>query len=132
MQLHSKSEIKVLTVDDNTKILFAFDILLKKEGCLSIHATSGREGLRQISEHKPNAVFLDLSLPDTDGITVLKQIKQQYPKLPVIIITGHGSDQIQREALQNGAHTYLEKPISVEKIRIVLDQIRNAKPLGSL
>ena len=113
-------DMKILTVDDNTKILFAFDILLKKEGCISIQASSGREGLKQIRDQQPNAVFLDVSLPDIDGLSILQQIKEKYPGLPVVIITGHGSDKLRERALQYGAEAYLEKPLSVEKIREIL------------
>ena len=115
---------RVLVIDDNTKILFAFDILLKKEGCLSIQATSGREGLKQIAQHQPNAVFLDVSLPDTDGISILQQIKESYPDLPVVIITGHGSEKLRERVTRYGAEAYLEKPLSLEKIREILTQLR--------
>ena len=116
--------MKILTVDDNTKILFAFDVMLKKEGCLALKATTGKEAIRQIALNQPSAVFLDVSLPDTDGLIVLAQIKQNNPDLPVIIITGHGSDLIREKAFLAGAFAYLEKPLSVEKIRNILNKIR--------
>jgi DNA-binding NtrC family response regulator len=116
--------LKVMVVDDNSKIIFAFHTLLEKENCLLIEAASGAEAIRKFKAGKPKAVFLDISLPDADGLDVLKKIRKKNPSIPVIIITGIGSSELRTRALQLGAYDYLEKPLSVNHIRDILNRIK--------
>ena len=87
-------------------------------------APSGAEAIRKFKAGKPKAVFLDISLPDADGLDVLKKIRKKNPSIPVIIITGIGSSELRTRALQLGAYDYLEKPLSVNHIRDILNRIK--------
>ncbi len=115
-----KSDVaKILIVDDDDKILFAFREVLKKEGYKSIVARNGEEGLEKISAMSPDVVFMDITMPKLDGLDALRRIKEQNPFMPVIIITGYGTMQTAIKAMQLGAFEYLTKPLDVDKIREV-------------
>ena len=81
---------KIMVVDDNTKIQFAFHTLLEKEGCVIIVAKNGSEAMQRFTQKKPQAVFLDISLPDSNGLDILKQLKALNPTIPVIVISKIG------------------------------------------
>jgi DNA-binding NtrC family response regulator len=111
---------KILVVDDDEKILFAFHKVLEREGCTSIVAKNGAEALVKLVAEQPQLIFLDILLPDFDGLEVLRQIKQQSQSTPVILITAHGTLQTKAEAAQLGAFDYLTKPLSVATVREVM------------
>lgn len=108
---------KILIVDDDDKILFAFHEVFKKEGYKSTVARDGGEALKKISAEQPDVVFMDITMPKLDGLEALRQIKQQHKQVPVIIITGFGTMQTAIKAIQLGAFEYLTKPLEVAKIR---------------
>ena len=114
---------KVVIVDDNTKILYAFQSFLEKEGYVSIPVEKGNDVLSILSEEKPKVVFLDILLPDQDGLEILRQIKQKYPKLPVVIVSGHNNKENRERARNLGAFEFLEKPLSITKMRKILGEI---------
>ncbi|MBV8731569.1 MAG: response regulator, partial [Acidobacteriia bacterium] len=72
-------------------------------------ADSGREGLELIRSWTPDCVLLDLNLPDVAGMELLRSAVSESPRLPIIVITAHGSEQIAAEAMRNGAADYLIK-----------------------
>ncbi|MEK6571366.1 MAG: sigma-54 dependent transcriptional regulator [Bacteroidota bacterium] len=111
--------VKILIVDDDDKIVFAFREVLKKEGYKSIMARNGEEGLEKVSAMSPDVVFMDITMPKLDGLDALRRIKEQNPFIPVIIITGYGTMQTAIKAMQLGAFEYLTKPLDVGKIREV-------------
>lgn len=115
---------KIMVVDDNTKIQFAFHSLLEKEDCIIIVAKSGSEAMKKFTRRKPQAVFLDVSLPDSNGLDVLKQLRDLNSSVPIIVISSTAGIEVATKALQMGAFAYLEKPLSVIKIRKVLNTIK--------
>jgi len=114
-----KEKGRILIVDDDEKILFAFHEVFKKEGYKSVVARDGAEALKQISANPPNVVFMDITMPKLDGLAALKQIQEQHNQIPIIIITGFGTMQTAISAIQLGAFEYLTKPLDVAKIREV-------------
>lgn len=111
--------VKILVIDDDDKILFAFREVFKKEGYSTILSNNSNEALEKVKSENPTIVFLDITMPILSGLEVLDLIKHQNPLLPVIIITGYGTMQTAIEAMRNGAFEYLTKPLDVEKIREV-------------
>src|SRR5689334_5331018 len=101
---------KVLVADDERSICEAFGLLLEAEGHTALVASTGEEAMRLVSSARPDLVFLDVRMPDMDGIAVLKEIRQSDPKLPVVVMTAYGTLETASEALRNEAFDYLGKP----------------------
>jgi DNA-binding NtrC family response regulator len=93
--------------------------VLTKEGYSVRSAASGRDGLILFAGETFGTVFLDLRLPDGDGLNVLSQMKESGPEIPVIIITAYGSIESAVEAIKRGAFDYLTKPFTPEELRVV-------------
>lgn len=85
-------------------------------------AHDGREGLKQFGEFNPDAVVLDYQLPGADGLEVLREIHQLDPQVKVIMVTAHGSVEIAIEAIKSGAHDYLNKPLVLSELKLVIDK----------
>ncbi|MDO8282406.1 MAG: sigma-54 dependent transcriptional regulator [Thermodesulfovibrionia bacterium] len=114
---------KILVVDDEESILETVSGILEDEGYEVATAASGKEGIRQFKETSPDVVLLDVWLPDTDGLEVLRSIKEDADAVSVIMISGHSNIEKAVEAIKLGAYDFLEKPLSLDKVII---PIKNA------
>ena len=122
-----EQEIKVLLVDD--EVGFA-DILAKRLGKRGMAVTpvyTGTEAIQTIRKNDFDVAVLDLKMEDMDGIEVLKIFKKAYPKMEVIMLTGHGSEKAAKEGIEYGAFDYLTKPCELEDL---LKKIRQAAHQG--
>jgi len=117
----------VLIVDDERGILTSLSRMLELEDFHPITAGGGKEGLARVGE--VDVVMLDVKMPDTGGLEVLQAIKQQKPDLPVVMMSGHSDIETAIRAIHLGAHDFIEKPLSSDKILITL---RNALRFRSL
>jgi DNA-binding response OmpR family regulator len=106
-------KIKVLMVDDEVQFRSTTKKILNKRGFETILAESGEEAIEKLSE-KPDVVILDIKMPGMDGHQALREIKKRSPRLPVIMLTGHGALPSAREALEEGAIDYLSKPCDID------------------
>jgi DNA-binding NtrC family response regulator len=79
-------------------------------------ALSGEEALSILEKDPPDVMILDLNLPGMDGMAVLKQVKENYPRIQVIILTGHGTPEGEDEANRLGAFDYLNKPVGIRDL----------------
>ncbi|MCB2190898.1 MAG: response regulator [Deltaproteobacteria bacterium] len=107
---------KVLLVDDEREFAQTLSerLLLREIG--SAVAYDGEQALKMVAEDEPEVLVLDLKMPGIDGIEVLKRIKSDYPKVEVIILTGHGSQRDMEMCMDLGAFAYLEKPVDIDKL----------------
>jgi two-component system nitrogen regulation response regulator NtrX len=111
----------ILIVDDETSILRSVEGILSDEGCETVSAESGPMALEKIEDMIPDLVLLDIWMPEMDGIQVLVKIKEQHPFLPVIMMSGHGSIETAVKATKLGAYDYIEKPLSIEKLLLTIN-----------
>ncbi len=115
------SAIRLLLIDDEKVFLDVLAKRLAMRGILPTKAYSGKEGIQLLRGHSFDAVVLDLKMVDMDGLEVLKILKIIDPDLPVIMLTGHGSEDATQDGMAAGAYDYLTKPydlgLLVEKIR---------------
>lgn len=104
----------VLIIDDSEVIRTALRRALENTFWV-ISASTGSQGIKRLTD-SVGLVLLDLVLPDMRGIDVLRRIKHSYPSLPVVIITGHGSEDACIEAFRRGARDYIKKPFKSDEL----------------
>ena len=108
--------IKVLLVDDETEFVQTLADRLRMRDLNPDVAYNGEEALTLAEENQPDVVILDVKMPGLDGIEVLKRIRKAYPKIEVIILTGHGTEEDEKKARQLGAFDYLRKPVDISNL----------------
>ena len=107
----------VLVVDDEVGIRTLFSEILADEGFQVYVAENGAKADELMKKRDPDVVLLDIWLPDTDGMSLLKSWAQQgIPPCPIIMISGHASIDMAVEATKVGAFTFLEKPVSMKNL----------------
>lgn len=115
---------QILIIDDEASLRQTLTRILRQAGCEVTTATDGAEGLQRLAAAAYDLAYLDIHLPGVDGVQVLRQIRQAYPNLAVILFTGQASLQTALEALRLGATDYLVKPLDpetlVSRTRVVL------------
>ena len=121
---------KILIIDDEVDVGIFFKRLLQKKGYQLTVAVNGVEATKALKETTFNVAMVDLKLPDTDGLTLLQQIKSVQPACEVIIMTGYSTTRTAVKAIQLGAFDYLEKPF--DDIDAVENLIMKALEYGVL
>jgi len=119
----------VLIVDDEPSILHSLSGLLADEGFEVLTALNGYEALKVIASDSPDLVLLDIWMPGIDGIETLKEIKKDNPYIQVVIITGHGTIDTAVEAIKLGAFGFIEKPLSIDKVIVSINNALNFRRL---
>lgn len=114
---------KVLIVEDEKSICNFISTILDANGYDVIIANTAKNAIAMISSHCPNLVILDLGLPDADGITVLKFVREWSQQTPVIIVSARSHEKDKVEALDLGADDYITKPFGTSEL---LARIRTA------
>jgi len=109
----------ILVVDDEKTITAALDLLLRDHGYEVDTASSVAEAEAILARRWFDLVFLDLRLPDGDGIGLLEQIKKTAPDIEVMLMTAHGSLDVTIEAIKRGAFYYLEKPFTFDQVLVL-------------
>lgn len=105
----------VLVVEDDAPVRNLIVTTLKTHNYRYITAKNGTEAIMMASSHNPDVLFLDLGLPDMDGVDVIRQIRS-WSIMPIIVISARSDDTDKIEALDAGADDYLTKPFSVEEL----------------
>ena len=112
----------LLVIDDEPSILHAFQRAFREPG-LDLHtAPTAAEGIALAGRLKPDAVVLDVHLPDATGLETFERIRQIDARIPVILITGHGTTDLAIEAIKHGAYEYLLKPLELPQLRDLVQQ----------
>ncbi len=114
---------KILIVDDEASIRSSLKGILEDEGFLVRTAAAGEDGLELLKNQNVDLVLLDIWLPRMSGLDVLKRIKSAEESPQVVMISGHGTIETAVQATKLGAHDFLEKPLSLEKVILT---VRNA------
>ncbi len=113
---------RVLVIDDEAIVRVSCKRVLEPAGYEVEVTERGQEALKLLQERPFDIVVTDLLMPDMDGLEVLRQIKQQWPRMPVIIITGYGTVSTAVQAVKLGAYDVVEKPFSPETILKVVQK----------
>jgi DNA-binding NtrC family response regulator len=119
----SERTIKVLLVDDEEDFVRTMAERMGMRDLGSDVALDGEQALAMLEDEIPDVMVLDLRMPGIDGMEVLRRVRKLYPTIQVIIMTGHGSDEEEKEARRLGAFDYLEKPVDINDL---MDTVRRA------
>jgi two-component system nitrogen regulation response regulator NtrX len=120
----------VLIIDDETSIRTSLDGALRDEGYRVRLAASGKEGIESLRQETADVVILDIWMPEMDGIETLKLLKSEWPDLPVIMMSGHGTIDTAVKSTKLGAFDFLEKPPSLEKLLVLLQNAASVRDLA--
>src|ERR1019366_10203717 len=101
----------ILVIDDEPQIQKLLGVILTHAGYEVAKASSGEKGIAELVYKKPQAVLLDMGLPDMEGFDVLLRIRE-FSDLPVIMVSVRGQEEIKVKCLDNGADDYITKPFS--------------------
>ena len=115
--------LRILVVDDEKNICRSMKLILSSEGYIVDLAENAVQAMDIIAVNRPDIMFLDVLLPDKDGISLLSQIKRNYPTIEVIMISGHANLTMAVKATREGAYDFLEKPLQKEKILLTLGHL---------
>ena len=111
-----KHQLKVLLVDDEKEFVESLSERLELRNVESKVAYDGEQALEALKTGEPDVMVLDLRMPGIDGIEVLRTVKKNHPDVAIVILTGHGTDKDEKEALRLGASAYLKKPVDVDQL----------------
>jgi two-component system response regulator AtoC len=111
---------RILVLDDEENIRFFFTEALRKEGYEVRTVGRAERALELFISEDFDVAVVDLKLPDSDGMEVMRTFRKTRPEIPVIIITAHGTRQIAHQALREGAYDYFTKPFDLEEMRVVI------------
>ncbi len=112
---------KILIVDDEESIRKSLSGALADEGYAVFTAADGADALELVETERPHLILLDIWMPQIDGIEALRKLKEDFPEVAVVMISGHGSIETAVKATKLGAYDFIEKPLSLEKVVITID-----------
>ena len=115
MSESSELKIIVLAIEDDPAIRNLLRAALENTDFKLIEATTAAEGIDAVTKKRPDLILLDMSLPDTNGITVIKTIRG-WSTTPIVIVSGHGQEEVKVAALEAGADDYVTKPFGVSEL----------------
>ena len=113
--------MSILIVDDEIEVASLLADAVKSQGHEVMVAHDGEEGLALLRQFRPEAVFLDVQMPEMSGIELLRRIRRTDPTLPVVLITGHAATAELEEARQLGVTAIIQKPDILTRLREALD-----------
>jgi len=111
---------RILVIDDNPSVVDILGTWLREEGYGVLGALTSAEGLKLAILSRPELILLDIALPDTNGIELLKRIRSINPTTRVIMVSGYSDPVLAREALRLGALAYIDKPFDFGYLKQVI------------
>ena len=118
---------RVLIVDDEADSRDALAELTQRWGYDVQTAADGTEALRRAIEGHPDVILTDLVMPNMDGLWLLRALRAELPECPVVLLTGRGTIQTAVQAIKEGAYDFIEKPLEIPRLRIVLERALEKK-----
>jgi CheY-like chemotaxis protein len=119
----------LLFVDDESDFLTTIDEFFTSLGYTVHTASNGQEALLRIKEHVPNAVFLDISMPQMDGTETLRLIHEINTDIQVIVVSGYASEDLARNLLKHGACDFFQKPVDLMRLHEAVERLQTLQDL---
>ncbi|MDD3294602.1 MAG: response regulator [Geobacteraceae bacterium] len=124
----SSSKMKrILIVEDEENTRQALARLLVREGFLVDSVSNGCEALSYLRRQSVNLIVTDMKMPQMDGMTFLRELNKSFPRSNVIMITAYGGVESYLEAMNLGAFEYINKPVQIEELKIIMRKILEAE-----
>lgn len=130
MNLDSHPKALVLVVDDDADLRESYEAMLASQGYRHESASNGELGLQKVRALRPDAVMLDMMMPDCDGLEFLARLPMECPPPLPPVIANSGFDLFEKEALARGAAVFLKKPVELSVLATVLQSLIAAKAPG--
>ncbi len=121
----NRTQFSLLMVDDDPAVLSLLQEVFSKDDYHLHTSSSGMDALDLMRKTKIDVALIDWKMPGMDGITLLKEIKKNYPSVSVIMITGEGGINEAVEAMKQGADDFLEKPFSIIGLKARVRQLHH-------
>lgn len=121
---------RILVVDDELNMRLVLTAMLKKEGYEVFSASNGLEALKILKQDDMDVIITDLRMPKMDGMGLLSEVMDQYPAMPVIIITAHGTVATAVDALKMGAFDYITKPFEQDDLKNIISKAIKTRNLN--
>jgi len=121
-------QYRLLIVDDEQRFANMLAKRLSLRGCHCDVCYNGQQALDLIRQKDFFLILLDLHLPDIYGTEVLKRIKVLSAQTPVVILTGHGTEEDRRACMQQGAYAFWHKPLGIDELMAILAQVGERSP----
>ncbi|MCL6610127.1 MAG: response regulator [Peptococcaceae bacterium] len=116
-----RKKLNVLVVDDQPGVRYLLDVIIKDEGHEVRLAKNGLEAVEEVKISKPDLIFMDVRMPQMDGIEALGRIKIISPETAVVLMTAYATDETVQTALNKGALCCFTKPFDVDAIRSIVE-----------
>jgi two-component system cell cycle response regulator DivK len=115
---------RILIVEDNEKNMKLVRDILQHKGYQTLEAATGEDGVRLATEHKPDLILMDIQLPDIDGITALRRIREEkaLDRIPVLAVSASVMPDEQQQIVSSGFDAYLTKPISLKPFMATVER----------
>jgi two-component system chemotaxis response regulator CheY len=118
------NNLSVLICDDSLLIRKKLREVLEKCKCAEIfEAENGNVAVELVKAHTPDLIFMDIVMPEKDGIEALKEIKATNPEAKVVMASSVGTNEQLKRALENGAYDFIQKPINLESVLNLIEKV---------
>jgi len=117
---------RILIVDDNASLCRTMSLVLARRGYAVTTAKDGPQAISRVKENPFNTILMDIKMPLMDGVETYRRIKKIGPEVVVIMMTAYAVENLVQEALQEGAHGIIYKPLDIEEVIAVIEEARQA------
>lgn len=115
--------MQILVVDDERLVLDSCKMVLEPEGFEVLLVTSADKALKAIKDKKPTLLLVDIKMPEHDGWYLMQQVKEKWPDIPVIVMTGYPTTETIAEAEELGASRFIAKPFTPDELLEAVHQV---------
>ena len=123
--------VRILIIEDDEEMRALLKDSLLEEGIEFDSAGNGSEAIRKLVEDPFDLVITDIRMPGLTGLDILPGIKKLQPETRVIVITAFGSEELRRKCFDRGATAYLEKPINMDRLKTLIQEMVSTKEKGA-
>jgi DNA-binding response OmpR family regulator len=114
---------RILVIEDDREMRSLLKDFIEDEGYAVDSVEDGSEAFRKLARETFDLMITDIRMPGLSGLEILPGLKKLLPQAPIIVITAFGSEEVYRRVLERGANAYLEKPIHLEELRILIQKM---------